>query len=109
MLCLVCGEQEGVGCGGLCTCAARLVASRPWRGGACMHVFSVWGARGGALKFASVMPDASPSLRLDHVARRKSEIDAINGMVPVVSAELGLSAPYNETLAAVIRRREEAF
>ena len=62
-----------------------------------------------ALKFAAVMPDASPSLRLDHVARRKSEIDAINGMVPVVSAEVGLSAPYNETLAAVIRRREEAF
>ncbi len=44
-----------------------------------------------ALKFAAVMPDASPSLRLDHVARRKSEIDAINGMVPVVSAEVGLS------------------
>ena len=62
-----------------------------------------------ALKFAAVMPDASPSLRLDHVARRKSEIDAINGMVPVVSAEVGLSSPYNETLAAVIRRREEAF
>ena len=62
-----------------------------------------------ALKFASVMPDASPSLRLDHVARRKSEIDAINGMVPVVSAEVGLSAPYNETLAAVIRQREKAF
>ena len=55
------------------------------------------------------MPDASPSLRLDHVARRKSEIDAINGMVPVVSAVVGLSAPYNETLAAVSRRREEAF
>ena len=62
-----------------------------------------------ALKFAAVMPDASPSLRLDHVARRKSEIDAINGMVPVVSAEVGLSAPYNETLSAVIRRREETF
>jgi len=62
-----------------------------------------------ALKFAAVMPDASPSLRLDHVANRKSEIDAINGMVPVVSAEVGLSAPYNETLAAVIRKREETF
>ena len=62
-----------------------------------------------ALKFAAVMPDASPSLRLDHVAKRKSEIDAINGMVPVVSAEVGLSAPYNETLTAVIRRREETF
>ena len=62
-----------------------------------------------ALKFAAVMPDASPSLRLDHVAKRKSEIDAINGMVPVVSAEVGLNAPYNETLAAVIRRREDTF
>ena len=62
-----------------------------------------------ALKFASVMPDASPSLRLDHVARKKSEIDAINGMVPVVSAEVGLTAPYNETLSEVIRRREESF
>jgi 2-dehydropantoate 2-reductase len=62
-----------------------------------------------ALKFAAVMPDASPSLRLDHVARRKSEIDAINGMVPLVSAEMGLSAPYNETLAALVKRREEAF
>ncbi len=71
--------------------------------------FSFENADDYALKFAAVMPDASPSLRLDHVARRKSEIDAINGMVPVVSAEVGLSAPYNETLAAVIRRREEAF
>ena len=62
-----------------------------------------------ALKFASVMPDASPSMRLDHLARRKSEIDAINGMVPVVSAEAGLAAPYNETLSAVVRKREEAF
>ena len=62
-----------------------------------------------ALKFASVMPDASPSMRLDHLAGRKSEIDAINGMVPVVSAEAGLAAPYNETLSAVVRKREEAF
>ena len=62
-----------------------------------------------ALKFASVMPDASPSMRLDHLAGRKSEIDAINGMVPVVSAEAGLAAPYNETLSAVVRKHEEAF
>ena len=55
------------------------------------------------------MPDASPSMRLDHLAGRKSEIDAINGMVPVVSAEAGLAAPYNETLSAVVRKREEAF
>ena len=62
-----------------------------------------------ALKFAQNMPDASPSMRLDHLAKRKSEIDAINGMVPVVSAELGLSAPYNETLSAVVRKIEANF
>ena len=62
-----------------------------------------------AMKFAQNMPDASPSMRLDHLARRKSEIDAINGMVPVVSADLGLTAPYNETLAAVVRKIEADF
>ncbi len=62
-----------------------------------------------AMKFAQNMPDASPSMRLDHLARRKSEIDAINGMVPVVSAEMGLAAPYNETMAAVVRKIESTF
>jgi 2-dehydropantoate 2-reductase len=62
-----------------------------------------------ALRFASAMPNASPSMRLDHIAKRASEIDAINGMVPVVAAEHGLSAPYNETLAAIIRQREASF
>ncbi len=62
-----------------------------------------------AMKFARNMPDASPSMRLDHLAKQKSEIDAINGMVPVVSAKLGLSAPYNETLSAVVRKIEESF
>jgi 2-dehydropantoate 2-reductase len=62
-----------------------------------------------AMKFARNMPDASPSMRLDHLAKQKSEIDAINGMVPVVSAELGLSAPYNETLSAVVRKIEANF
>lgn len=62
-----------------------------------------------AMKFGQNMPDASPSMRLDHLARRKSEIDVINGMVPVVSAELDLTAPYNETLTAVVRKIEEGF
>ena len=62
-----------------------------------------------AMKFARNMPDASPSMRLDHLAKRESEIDAINGMVPVVSAEMGLNAPYNETLSAVVRKIEAGF
>ena len=31
--------------------------------------------------FAATIPNASPSMRLDHLARRPSEIDVINGQV----------------------------
>jgi 2-dehydropantoate 2-reductase len=48
-------------------------------------------------------------MRLDHLARRHSEIDAINGQVVALSRELGLAAPYNETLCAIVRRRESRF
>jgi 2-dehydropantoate 2-reductase len=59
--------------------------------------------------FAATIPNASPSLRLDHLARRRSEIDVINGQVVALSRELGLDAPYNETLCALLRRRESTF
>lgn len=59
--------------------------------------------------FAATIPDASPSMRLDHLARRPSEVDVINGAVVDLSRELGLEAPYNQTLCAVLRRREAAF
>ena len=59
--------------------------------------------------FAATIPNASPSMRLDHLARRPSEIDAINGQVVAQSREFGLEAPYNETLCAVVRRRESLF
>jgi 2-dehydropantoate 2-reductase len=59
--------------------------------------------------FASTIPDASPSMRLDHLARRRSEIDVINGQVVELSRRLGLEAPYNESLCAVLRARESRF
>jgi 2-dehydropantoate 2-reductase len=59
--------------------------------------------------FGANMPDARPSMLLDHMAGRPSEIDAINGMVPVLGRELGIATPYNDTLCAVVRRHEEAF
>jgi 2-dehydropantoate 2-reductase len=59
--------------------------------------------------FASTIPNASPSLRLDLLARRRSEIDVINGQVVELSRELGLDAPYNETLCAIVRQRESRF
>jgi 2-dehydropantoate 2-reductase len=59
--------------------------------------------------FAATIPNASPSMRLDHLARRPSEIDVINGQVVELSREMGLEAPYNETLCAVLRHRESLF
>jgi len=59
--------------------------------------------------FAAAMPNARPSMLLDHMARRPSEIDAINGIVPVLGAEIGLPTPYNQTLTAIVRAREADF
>ena len=59
--------------------------------------------------FGDKMPDARPSMLLDHQAKRPSEIDAINGMAVKLGKELGIPTPYNEVLTAVIREREQAF
>jgi 2-dehydropantoate 2-reductase len=60
-------------------------------------------------EFAATIPNASPSMRLDHLAQKRSEIDVINGQVVTLSHELGFKAPYNETLCAIVRRRESRF
>ncbi len=60
-------------------------------------------------RFGENMPKARPSMYLDHLSRRRSEIDAINGMVPVVANGVGLRAPYNEVISAIVRSREMAF
>ena len=59
--------------------------------------------------FGNKLIDARPSMLLDHLAGRRSEIDAINGMVPVVAAEVGTTAPYNEVVSAIVRSREMEF
>lgn len=59
--------------------------------------------------FGNKMPDARPSMLLDHHARRASEIDAINGMAVELGRELGIPTPYNEVVSAVIRKREREF
>jgi 2-dehydropantoate 2-reductase len=59
--------------------------------------------------FAATIPDASPSMRLDHLAGRPSEIDVINGQVVELSREIGLETPYNESLCAIVRQRESLF
>ena len=62
-----------------------------------------------ATAFAEGIPAASPSMRLDHQAKRRSEIDAINGMVSVLGKEMDIPTPYNQVLSAEVRRREDAF
>ncbi len=55
------------------------------------------------------MPDAKPSMLQDHYAKRLSEIDAINGMVPVLGKRLGIPTPYNDVIVAAVKAREECF
>ena len=59
--------------------------------------------------FGSKMPNAIPSLYQDHLAKRRSEIDAINGMVPVVAAQVGTNAPMNEAITALVKMIERDF
>jgi 2-dehydropantoate 2-reductase len=60
-------------------------------------------------EFAATIPDASPSMRLDHLARRPSEVDVINGAVVDLSRQHGRTAPYNQSLCAILRGRERRF
>jgi 2-dehydropantoate 2-reductase len=59
--------------------------------------------------FGEKIPGARPSMLLDHLARRHSEIDVINGAVPRLGAEVGVPTPINETVVALVRARESAF
>jgi 2-dehydropantoate 2-reductase len=60
-------------------------------------------------KLGSKIPNARPSMLLDHLAHRRSEVDAINGSIPVEAAKYGIPTPMNDALVAIIRAREAAF
>ena len=59
--------------------------------------------------FGAQMPDAKPSALLDHEARRVSEIDVINGAVPRQGARVGVAAPVNATLTALVKSIERQW
>ena len=59
--------------------------------------------------FGANMPDARPSMLLDHMAQRPSEIDGINGAVPVEAEKIGMKAPINALVSGLIRGREANF
>jgi 2-dehydropantoate 2-reductase len=56
--------------------------------------------------FGSKIPEARPSVLLDLMLKKRSEIDVINGSIPRVGAEVGLPAPVNETVTALVKAKE---
>jgi 2-dehydropantoate 2-reductase len=56
--------------------------------------------------FGSKIPNARPSVLLDLMAGRKSEIDVINGSIPRVGKQMGVAAPVNETITALVKAKE---
>ena len=56
--------------------------------------------------FGSKIPKARPSVLLDLLAGRKSEISVINGSIPRVAKELGMAAPVNDTVTALVQAKE---
>ena len=56
--------------------------------------------------FGSKIPSARPSVLLDLLLNKKSEIDVINGSIPRVAKTLGMEAPVNEAVTALVRAKE---
>ena len=61
-----------------------------------------------ARAFGEKIPGARPSMLLDLLARRPCEIDVINGAIPPAAHELGLAAPVNETVTALVKAKIES-
>jgi len=57
-------------------------------------------------EFASKIPGARPSVLLDLMAGRTSEIDVINGAIPRVGRGIGVAAPVNEAITGLVRAKE---
>ena len=57
--------------------------------------------------FGSKIPKAKPSMLLDALAGRMSEIDAINGAIPVAGKEVNVQTPFNSAISALVRSKEK--
>jgi 2-dehydropantoate 2-reductase len=56
--------------------------------------------------FGERIPDARPSMLLDLLAGRPCEVDVINGAIAPVAQAVGLEAPVNEAIAALVRAKQ---
>ncbi len=59
--------------------------------------------------FGEKIPGAKPSMLLDHIARRRSEIDNINGAIPREGAKVGVPTPISTVVTELVRAKESAF
>jgi len=57
-------------------------------------------------EFGEKIPHARPSMLLDHIANRASEIDNINGAIPIAGVEVGVDTPFNDIVSALVRAKE---
>ena len=60
-------------------------------------------------RFGEKIPNSRPSMAQDHMARRRAEIDAINGAIPREAREFNLSVPTNVFVTRVLRAQEAAY
>ena len=87
--------------------------------GAATEAFAVARKKGVDLDFTDVVayvkafgekiPGARPSMLLDHMARRPSEIDVINGAIPREGRAVDVPTPVNDTLVALVKAKESEF
>ncbi len=56
--------------------------------------------------FGYKIPNAHPSMSLDHIAGKLSEIDAINGAITIAGKAINEPVPYNTALTALVRNKE---
>jgi 2-dehydropantoate 2-reductase len=61
-----------------------------------------------ARAFGEKIPGARPSMLLDILAGRPCEIDVINGAIPPAARAVGLEAPVNEVVTALVKAKSPA-
>ncbi|MGI9425324.1 MAG: ketopantoate reductase family protein [Hyphomicrobiaceae bacterium] len=60
-------------------------------------------------RFGEKIPDARPSMLLDHMAGRRAEVDNINGAIPREGAKVGVATPVNSMITAMLKAKESGF
>ena len=59
--------------------------------------------------FGKKIPNARPSMLLDHMAGRPAEVDNINGAIPREGAKVAVATPVNSLVVALLKAKEAGF